>query len=114
MFYYGLDLDKGPPSQTCLIPLRKQLFRESEKFGVSLIVAGVIALIMLITHVSLYVRPFDKEAFIDRVGQYKKDKADKKDDVEISSPAVVTNGDKTLNTGRDVITERKMMETTQT
>jgi len=60
LFYYGLNLDKGIPTKTCLLPLKKEIFGDKAyDLGSVFVLAGVNALIMFLAHGILFWRPKD-------------------------------------------------------
>jgi len=64
LFYYSLELENGPTTQTCLIPLREEIFKYADTFGVGSIIAGINALIMFLLHFCLHQRPYHEESGI--------------------------------------------------
>lgn len=57
LFYFGKDLDQGPPEQTCLKHFKELLSNESRAFAISSVLCGVTALFIFLTHCGLYSRP---------------------------------------------------------
>ena len=62
LFYNGNYLEKGPPKNTCLIPLKNEIFGDKAyNLGCVFVIAGVNALIMFLIHGINYKRPVEEE-----------------------------------------------------
>jgi len=58
LFYYGLNIDKGMPMKTCLLPLKQEIFGDQAyDLGSVFVLAGINALVMFLTHGLLFFRP---------------------------------------------------------
>lgn len=58
LFYYGLNIDKGRPTKTCLLPLKEKIFGDKAyDLGSVFVLAGINTLVMFLAHGILYKRP---------------------------------------------------------
>lgn len=61
LFYFGKDLDQGPPKETCLAHFKNLISDESRAFAICSVLNGVVALFLFLTHCGLYNRPQDSD-----------------------------------------------------
>lgn len=57
LFYFGKDLDQGPPKQTCLKEFKEHITTEIRLFAMMSVLCGVTALFIFLSHCGLYSRP---------------------------------------------------------
>ena len=58
LFFYGLNIDKGRPTKTCLVPLKEEIFGDrAYDLGSVFVLAGINSLVMFLIHGILYKRP---------------------------------------------------------
>jgi len=57
LFYFNNPTSYGPPKDTCLHHLKKVLENDAKPYATWSILAGVLCLLMSLSHIGLYYRP---------------------------------------------------------
>lgn len=57
LFYFGRNLDEGPPKKTCLLASKQFFSAASRSFAITSVLTGVVALFQFFFHFCLYCRP---------------------------------------------------------
>lgn len=57
LFYFGKDLHEGPPKETCAKHFKRMISQPARIFATSSVLAGILSLILVMTHCGYYSRP---------------------------------------------------------